>query len=78
MSLLENLKGKAIDFVWGIAFKKGAKKAAQVLIAWVSSLPLESYGVSVSFQEAAVVAAISGLIELGRNALKHKFGVKGV
>jgi predicted oxidoreductase len=78
MGLLDSVKGKAIDFLWGIAMKKGAVKAAQVLIAWVSSLPLEHYGVQVSFQEAAVVAAIAGLLEMGRNALKVKLGVKGI
>jgi len=78
MGVIGKIKNKAAEFLWSIAMKKGAKKIAQVLIAWVSSLPLESYGVNVSFQEAAVVAAIAGMIEVLRNYMKQKMGVKGI
>jgi predicted oxidoreductase len=78
MGIIDNLKGKAVDWLFSIALKKGAKKLAQVLIAWVASLPLEAYGVSVGFQEAAVVAAIAGALEVARNWLKHKVGVSGL
>ncbi len=66
MGLVDKLKSKAVDFLYGLMVKKGAKQAAQLLIAYILSLPLDSWGVSVKFEEAAVVAAIAGLLEMGR------------
>ena len=78
MGFLDSIKGKAVDWLFSIALKKGAKKLAQVLIAYAMTLPLEAYGVAISFNEAAVVAAIAGVLEIARNWLKHKVGVKGL
>jgi len=78
MGIFSNLKQRALEFVWKIAYKKGAKAAAGAIIAYISTLPLEQYGVSISFQEAALIAGITGLIEFGRNVLKHRFGVEGI
>ena len=78
MSLLDGLKDKATKWLLSVALKKGAVKLAQVLIAYMATLPLETYGISVQFHEAAVVAGIAGLLEIARNWLKHKAGISGI
>jgi len=78
MGLIDSLKGKAYEFIWKIAAKKGLNAGVKALMAWVASLALEQYGISISFEEAAVVAAGTALLEVARNYMKHKLGVKGL
>jgi len=78
MGLFDALGKKVGDFLWGIALKKGSKAAAKAIMAWVASLPLDQYGVSVSFEEAVFIAAATLALEAARNWLKHKVGVKGL
>jgi len=74
MSILDDVKGKAFEFLWGIALKKGLKAGSKALIAWVASLALEQYGISITFNEGAFIAGAATLLEMARNYAKHKWG----
>lgn len=68
----DKLKTKAVGFIWAIALKKGLKKVAQMIAAYIVTLPLAKYGVTVSIEEAALYAGLVGLSEVARNWLKQK------
>lgn len=67
------IKDKIEGFLWSIALKKGAQAGAKAFMAWIASLPLEQYGVSVSFEEAAFMATATFLFETARNWAKQRF-----
>ncbi len=73
MSLLDAVTNPVKKWLFSIAVKKGVKKFAQVAIAWVASVPFADYGISVSVEEGAFVAALTGVVEIARNFLKVKY-----
>ena len=64
------------NFLWSIASKKFAKILLQYVIAHLSRLALDKYGLSVSIDHAITEGAILSGLELGRNFVKTKTGWK--
>ena len=72
------IKDKVASFLWGLMFKKGAKAGAKAVAAYLLSLPLEQYGISLDINQAAFIAAAVAIMEMGRNYLKQRWGVRGL
>lgn len=72
------------EWVFNIALKKGVKTLASVVVAWVTSVAitsiLQGYGINVQVDkatlEAGMTALLTGGIEMLRNFLKTKYGIK--
>ena len=61
-------------WLWTIALKKGVSRAIQLVLAWLVSKGLNNWGVTVD-ENQLTVAIFAGL-EVLRNWLKNKVGVK--
>ena len=61
-------------WLWKIAVKKGVSRAVQLIVSWLVSKGLTSWGVTVDVNQLTV-AVFAGL-EILRNWLKNKVGVK--
>lgn len=66
------IKGKAFDFLWSIAAKKGVKAAVQFVVAAAAAGALKKYGLDFNADPAILTAAMMALLEAARNWLKHK------
>lgn len=68
------------EFFWGIALKKGVQAGVKALVSllMVKAGALSRFGISINFdtlQASGVVALVAGL-EVLRNFLKQKTGLK--
>jgi hypothetical protein len=72
------------DFFYSIMIKKGVRTLVKVVISFVVSVKvtafLQSIGVTVdpTTMEAGLTATFASLIEMLRNYLKQKHGVKNI
>lgn len=57
-----------------IAFAKIAKRLIALGVARLLALPLDAFGITIDENQATV--GLYGLVELARNFVKTKFGVK--
>lgn len=80
MKMIESFKEKLGSWLFGVALKKGAMRVVQLIISWVGSQNLSQYGVAIGFDEErfflAVLGGLTLLIEVARNFLKQKLGLK--
>jgi len=72
------------DFLYSIMIKKGVRTLVKVIISFIVSVKvtsfLQSVGVTVDpvTMEAGLTATIASGIEMARNYLKQKHGVKNI
>jgi len=69
-------------FLWNIAIKKGVTALAKVIVAFLTSVKLApilaQYGVTIDpvVLIGSLTALLTGLLEMIRNWLKYKIGLK--
>ena len=73
MKFIDKITGKVQDWFLSVALKKGAKRAAAVIIAWIISQPLEQDGIKAEFDQTLLAAALVSIIEVAKNYIQHRW-----
>ena len=74
MSMFSDVWDKLKETVIKQSVEKGVKRVVSLAVSYVAAMNLRKYGVTVD--ETALTAAIFGLIETGKDYIKHKFNVQ--
>ena len=62
------------DFLWSIAIQKGVKQLIQLVLAWATAHGIGQFGISID--EPKLTAGIFAVLEVLRNWLKQKKGIR--
>jgi len=66
--------GKISNWLWSVAIKKGVKRGVQAALSILGAERLATFGVTIDPILAS--AAVYGILEVLRNYLKNKQGLK--
>lgn len=71
MGIGDNIKDKVVEWLWQKAAKKLIVRGVTLLVAWITGLGLQQYGIDINAE--AITAAIYLGLETLRNYIKVKF-----
>jgi len=71
MSIIDSVKDKVVEWLWGKAFKKTIARGVTLLVSWIIGLNLSQYGLDIN-PELLTAAVYLGLDNV-RSFIKLKF-----
>lgn len=74
--VLEKAKTAVTKWLFGFALKKAVKRVVQLAVAYATASKLSQYGVDVKLDPELLTAALYGGLDMARNYLKVKYGLK--